>query len=163
MTVRRAVRPTVSGRDGDGYLAESPAEHVRRPKSTPSRRPWASTAWSSAPFLAQAAAARPVDHAVACLLGVLGLRVSEACGIDVEHLGTELVHRTVTVVGKGSKVALIPLPPRVARAIDAAMGERASRAVLLSRPGRRLDRQLRSRTPCRELAPLTPHAGGFGH
>ncbi len=91
-------------------------------------------------FLAQAAAAGPVDHAVACLLGLLGLRVSEACAIDIEHLGTERGHRTVTVVGKGSKVAVIPLPPRVARAIDAAVGERLLGPVLLSRSGQRLDR-----------------------
>ncbi len=91
-------------------------------------------------FIAQAAAAGPVDHAVACLLGLLGLRVSEACGIDVEHLGIERGHRRVTVVGKGSKVAVIPLPPRVARAIDAAVGERTHGAVLLSRSGQRLDR-----------------------
>ncbi len=91
-------------------------------------------------FLAQAAAAGPVDHALACLLGLLGLRVSQACGIDVEHLGTERGHRTVTVVGKGSKVAVIPLPPRVARSLDAAVGERLQGPVLLSRSGQRLDR-----------------------
>lgn len=81
-----------------------------------------------------------VDHALACLLGLLGLRVSEACGVDIEHLGTERGHRTVRVVGKGAKVAIIPLPPRVARALDAAAGERTSGPVLRSRSGRRLDR-----------------------
>ncbi len=90
-------------------------------------------------FIAQAAAAGPVDHALACLLGLLGLRVSEACGIDIEHLGTERGHRTVTVVGKGPKVAVIPLPPRVARA-RAAVHERVQGPVLLSRSGQRLDR-----------------------
>jgi hypothetical protein len=39
-------------------------------------------------LLTQAAAARPVDHALACLLGLLVLRVLDACAIDVEHLGT---------------------------------------------------------------------------
>lgn len=91
-------------------------------------------------FIAQAAASGPTDHALACLLGLLGLRVSEACAIDIEHLGTERGHRTVTVVGKGAKVAIIPLPPRVARAIDLAAGERVRGPVLLSRSGRRLDR-----------------------
>jgi len=91
-------------------------------------------------FLAQAAAAGPVDHAVACLLGLLGLRVSEACAIDIEHLGSERGHRTVTVVGKGAKVAVIPLPPRVARSIDLAAGERLEGPVLLCRSGQRLDR-----------------------
>ena len=44
---------------------------------------------------------------------MLGLRVSEACSIDVEDLSLERGHRTVTVLNKGSKLAVIPLPPRV--------------------------------------------------
>ena len=39
-----------------------------------------------------------------------------------------------------SKLALIPLPPRVGRAIDLAAGERLAGPVLLSRSGKRLDR-----------------------
>jgi integrase len=38
----------------------------------------------------------------------------------------------VTVLGKGSQLALIPLPPRVARAVDAAAGEREHGALLLN-------------------------------
>jgi integrase/recombinase XerD len=124
----------------DGYLAESPAEHVRRPKIDTESTTLGLDRMEFGAFLAQAAAAGPIDHALACLLGLLGLRVSEACGIDVEHLGTERGHRTVTVVGKGAKVAAIPLPPRVARAIDTAVGERLHGPVLLSRSGQRLDR-----------------------
>ena len=51
-------------------------------------------------FLAKAAAAGPIDHALACLLSLPGLRVSEACRIDIEHLGTERGHRTVTVLAR---------------------------------------------------------------
>src|SRR5207237_3986480 len=86
-------------------------------------------------FIAQGAASRPTDHALACLLGLLGLRVSEACGVDIEHLSTERGHRTVTVLGKGHKLAVIPMPPRVARAVDQACGDRLSGAVLLTRTG----------------------------
>jgi hypothetical protein len=45
-----------------------------------------------------------------CLLGLLGLRVSEACSINIEHISTERGHPTVKVLGKGSKLAVIPLP-----------------------------------------------------
>jgi len=48
--------------------------------------------------------------------------------------------RTLTVIGKGDKTALIPLPPKVARAVDLAAGERLTGPVLVSRNGRRLDR-----------------------
>jgi uncharacterized DUF497 family protein len=91
-------------------------------------------------FLAQAAASTPTDHALACLLGLLGLRVSEACAVDVEHLSLQRGHRTLTVIGKGGKSAIIPLPPRVARAVDLAADQRLTGPVLLSRSGRRLDR-----------------------
>jgi site-specific recombinase XerD len=106
----------------DGFITESPAEHVRRPKIDTESTTLGLDRMELGAFLAQAAAARPVDHALACLLGLLGLRVSEACRIDIENLGSERGHRTVTVLGKGSKLALIPLPPRVGRAIDLAAG-----------------------------------------
>lgn len=73
----------------DSYLAESPAMHVRRPKIDTESTTLGLDRMELGAFLAQAAAAGPVDHAVACLLGLLGRRVSEACAIDVEHLGSE--------------------------------------------------------------------------
>ena len=96
---------------------------------------WASTAWSSAPSSPKARPPEPRDHALACLLGLLGLRVGEACSIDIEDLSLERGHRTVTVLGKGSKLAVIPLPPRVARAVDLAAGERSAGPLLLTRVG----------------------------
>lgn len=124
----------------DGHMAESPAQHIRRPKIDTESTTLGLDRMELGAFLAQAAAAGPVDHALACLLGLLGLRVSEACAIDIGHLGAERGHRTVTVVGKGSKVAVIPLPPRVARSVDLAAGERLGGPVLVSRSGQRLDR-----------------------
>jgi integrase/recombinase XerD len=44
--------------------------------------------------------------------------VSEAMGADIEHLGVERGHRTLTVTRKGGKVVTIPPAPRTARAID---------------------------------------------
>lgn len=124
----------------DGYIAASPAEHVRRPKIDSESTTLGLDRMELGAFLANAAAGSAVDHALACLLGLLGLRVSEACSINIEHLSTERGHRTVKVVGKGAKVAVIPLPPRVARAVDLAAGERIAGPVLLSRSGQRLDR-----------------------
>jgi len=96
-------------------------------------------------FIAQGMAGSVVDQALACLLGLLGLRISEALNIDIDHLGIERGHRTVTVLGKGSKLAVIPLPPRVARAVDLAAGERVSGPLLLGRSGERLNRQAATR------------------
>jgi integrase/recombinase XerD len=63
------------------------------------------------------------EHALISLLALNGLRVSEATGADIEHLGLERGHRTLTITRKGSKVVTIPLAPRTARAIDLAIGE----------------------------------------
>ena len=57
------------------------------------------------------------------LLAFNGLRVSEAIGADIDALGLERGHRTLTVVRKG-KIATMPLAPRVARAVDLAIGDR---------------------------------------
>ena len=58
------------------------------------------------------------------LLALNGLRVSEAIGANIEALGQERGHRTLTVLRKGGKLVTMPLAPRVARAIDLAVGER---------------------------------------
>ena len=110
----------------DGVLEHSPAGYVRRPKIDTESTTLGLDRMELGAFIAQGAAAGPTDHALACLLGSLGLRVGEACSINIEALSTERGHRTVTVLGKGSKLAVMALPPRVARAIDHAAGNRES-------------------------------------
>jgi integrase/recombinase XerD len=82
----------------------------------------------------------PAGHALISLLALNGLQVSEATGADIEHLGLERGHRTLTITRKGGKVVTIPLAPRTARAIDLAIGERTGGPVFLAADGRRLDR-----------------------
>ena len=109
----------------DGRIASNPAQYVRRPKVHPNDARGLDRAELGA-FLF---AAERVDHAhaaLAVLLGLNGLRVSEACSADIENLGFERGHRTLRIVGKGNKPAVIPLVPRTARTIDLAIGERTS-------------------------------------
>ena len=82
----------------------------------------------------------PPEHALISLLALNGLRVSEATGADIEHLGLERGHRTLTITRKGGKVVTIPLAPRTARTIDLATGERSEGPIFLTGDGRRLDR-----------------------
>ena len=100
--------------------------------------PW--TATSSARSWSPPGSARLPEHALISLLALNGLRVSEATGADIEHLGLERGHRTLTITRKGGKVVTIPLAPRTARAIDLAIGERTDGPVFLAADGRRLDR-----------------------
>ena len=80
-----------------------------------------------------------------CLLGLLGLRIFEACALDITDLGEEHGHRVLRVVGKGTKVVLIPLPPAVGRAIDQAVADRTSGPILRNTQGRRMDRHTATR------------------
>ena len=51
------------------------------------------------------------DFALVTMLGLLGLRIFEACGANIQDLREEHGHRVLKVRGKGGKVVLTPLPP----------------------------------------------------
>jgi integrase/recombinase XerD len=85
------------------------------------------------------------DHALISLLALNGLRVSEALGADIEDLGIERGHRTLTIMRKGGKVVTVPLAPRTARAIDLAVGERCDGPIFVGTDGKRIDRHAAGR------------------
>jgi integrase/recombinase XerD len=78
------------------------------------------------------------DFALVAMLGLLGLRIFEACGANVEDPGEAHGHRVLRVVGKGTKVVLVPLPPAVGRAIDRAVDDRESGPLLRNQRGGRM-------------------------
>jgi integrase/recombinase XerD len=80
------------------------------------------------------------EHALISLLALNGLRVSEAAGAGIGHMGTERGHRTLVIPRKGGTVVTIPLAPRTARAIGLAIGERTEGPLFLTGEGKRLDR-----------------------
>ena len=67
--------------------------------------------------------------------------MSEACATDAQDLGFDRGHRTLRIIGKGNKPAVIPLVPRVARTIDLALGDRCDGPILHRHDGQRLDRR----------------------
>ena len=121
-------------------LEHSPAAHVRRPRVDYESHAVALDRSELGALLVAAGLGLPPEHALISLLALNGLRVSEATGADIEHLGLERGHRTLTITRKGGKVVTIPLAPRTARAIDLAVGERTGGPVFLAADGRRLDR-----------------------
>ena len=121
-------------------LDHSPAAHVRRPRVDYESHATALDRNELGALLVAAGLGTPGEHALISLLALNGLRVSEATGTDIEHLGLERGHRTLTITRKGGKVVTIPLAPRTARAIDLAIGERTDGPVFLAADGRRLDR-----------------------
>jgi integrase/recombinase XerD len=77
---------------------------------------------------------------MACLLLLIGLRVSEVCGIDIADLDEERWHHTATIHGKGDKDATIPLAPRTRAAVEQAVDGRDDGPLLRNRWGNRMSR-----------------------
>ena len=92
-------------------LDHSPAAHVRRPRVDYESHAAALDRNELGALLVAAGLGPPPEHALISLLALNGLRVSEATGADIEHLGLERGHRTLTITRKGGKVVTIPLAP----------------------------------------------------
>ena len=80
------------------------------------------------------------SHALVALLGMLGLRISEACAVDVTDLSYQGGYELLQIMGKGHKPAQIPLPVPVLRAVHAATAGRAAGPILLNTVGGRMTR-----------------------
>jgi len=129
----------------EGLIAISPAVHVRRPRLDYESDATGLDRNEVGAMLVAAGLAGARDHALISLLGLNELRVSEAIGVDIEDLGLERGHRTLTILRKGGKVVTIPMAPRTARAIDLAVGERCRGPIFVGSSDRRIDRHAAGR------------------
>ena len=78
-------------------LDHSPAAHVRRPRLDYESHATALDRNEMGALLVAAGLGPRGEHALISLLALNGLRVSEATGADIEHLGLERGHRTLTI------------------------------------------------------------------
>lgn len=127
----------------DGVIDKSPAVNVKMPKWTVDinkrigleRKDYMT-------LMATARASTPTDEALIALLGQLGLRVSEACSLNIEDFQhVDRGHRVVRFVGKNTKAASIPIPIPVLRSLERAAGDRTKGPLLLRRDGSRMTRR----------------------
>ena len=119
----------------EGVIDHSPAVHIRRPRIDYESHVAHWDRNKLGAILVAAGLSSPSDHALVSLLALNGLRVSEAIGANIEALGQERGHRTLTVIRKGGKLVTMPLAPRVARAIDLAVGERLEGPIFIDADG----------------------------
>jgi integrase/recombinase XerD len=124
----------------EDLLDHSPAVHVRRPRLDYESHAVGLDRNEVGALLVAAGLGSPAEHALISLLALNGLRVSEAVGADIESLSVQRGHRTLAIVRKGGKRALVPLAPRTARAVDLTIGERCQGPIFLTASGARLDR-----------------------
>jgi integrase/recombinase XerD len=89
-------------------LEHSPAAHVRRPRLDYESHVAALDRNELGALLVAAGLGPPPEHALISLLALNGLLVSEATGADIEHLGLERGHRTLTVTRKGGSLLAFP-------------------------------------------------------
>jgi integrase/recombinase XerD len=133
----------------EGVIEHSPAVHIRRPSIDYESHVGHLDRNELGAILVTAGLSLPRDHALVSLLALNGLRVSEALGANIDALGLERGHRTLTVRRKGGKIATMPLAPR-----------RAHRRPGHRRPPRRasLHRTKRSAPrPSRRRSDRAPH------
>ena len=144
----------------DDLIPRSPAVRIRLPRLQRDDRHLAGLTHLQMSALATAARqSTPSDWALVALMMMLGLRVSEACSVQIDGIAVEQGHRVVRFTGKGGKPASLPLAVPVARAIDAAAGDRTSGPLLLRRDGSPMNRRSAARVVARlaKTAGITEH------
>lgn len=108
-----------------------PFQHVRRLyRQSESTTPWLDED-ELRRFLATARQSHPRDFILAALLGLNGLRISEAVAAQASDLGLSGGHRVLRVKRKGGKSGLIPLAPQLVSALEGYLGGRDSGPLLV--------------------------------
>ena len=130
----------------EGHVERSPAAHLRRPKVDGESRTLGLDRNELSAFMVQAGIGTQRDHALASLLGLNGLRVSEALNADIDDLGFERGHHVLQIIRKGGKRATVPLAPRTARAVQLYIDGRTGGPIFLGEHGHRMDRHAADRT-----------------
>ena len=124
----------------EGYVARSPAAHVRRPRVGDDSPTLGLDLTEARQLLEASETAGPRDHALVCLLLLNGLRVSEVCGARVSDVSWERGHRVLSVVRKGGRRDLVPLAPRTLAAVDEHLEARDTGFLILANDGEQLNR-----------------------
>lgn len=105
----------------EGLIDRNPAASVRRPKVSQESPRLGMTADEARRVIAAAEVATPAHRAIVGLCLFAGLRISEALAVTPADLRTEAGHTVVSVLGKGGKLANVPLAPQAVRLLEDAL------------------------------------------
>jgi site-specific recombinase XerD len=124
----------------DGLIDRDPAVYARLPKVHHKRKPPVDRT-DIRLFLNTARDVSPRHWCLTQMLGVMAMRVSEACSITVpQALHVEQGIRVLHFTGKGNKPASIPIPYQSLAAFDAAIDGRTHGQLLTTLDGQPLSR-----------------------
>ena len=128
---------------GDGHIDRNPAEYIKMPKVYyDETRMVGLTRREMSALIFEGRNSEPSEGALITMLALLGLRVTEACNVDIEDFQHyERDHRVLRIIGKGHKPATIPLPVPVAREMDLAAAGRTTGPLILRSDGSRMTRR----------------------
>lgn len=124
----------------EGLLDRSPLAGVRRPKVSELSPNLGLDRDELRALLAAGHQSGPRDHALASLLVLNGLRISETLRVDVADVDQERGHHTLRLNRKGGARQTVALAPRTATAIAELLDGRDAGPLFVTRTGRRLDR-----------------------
>lgn len=129
----------------DEYIEKDPCTHLMRQKVPRESTTNGLTRAQLYECLEHALQSSPRDHALICLLGLNGLRISEVLDIDMEHLGFDRGHSTVTIIRKGGKEQRVPFCARTNWAVSELRNGRELGPLFVTTTGERLSRQAAGR------------------
>ena len=81
-----------------------------------------------------------MEQAYIVLLGLCGMRIAEACSLDVGSYQLDGGYRILRFIGKGGKARTVKVPVPAMGPIEAAIGGRTEGPILLNQHGHRMNR-----------------------
>jgi site-specific recombinase XerD len=127
-------------------ISRNPVSAVRRPKVGTDTVSTGLDRDELAALVRAAETDSPRSLTLVLLLGLNGLRISEALGADVTDLDTERGHRVLRITRKGGKKSTVPLAPRTAEAVESYVWDRSNGPLFITSSGARWHRSEAWRT-----------------
>jgi integrase/recombinase XerD len=131
----------------EGVIAKNPVDKVKRP--TTGERLSTDRQWLTRPqmydILEGAKELGHTEHALICVLGLNGLRIAEACSLNVEDLERRGDYTAVSFVRKGGRVGQAIFARRTEIAVLEACGDRREGPLFVHSYGGRMNQKAAQR------------------